>query len=86
MRSLSTWGAFGMGVLVCSIDTTIGNTEETLLSPYEETEARLKTIEDAGYKVVSIWGCQFRKLLRENRGLVNELCSHPYIKNYQINM
>jgi len=55
----------------------IGNTDETLLSRYEETEARLKKIENAGYKVVSIWGCQFRKLLRQNPGLENELSSHP---------
>ena len=33
-----------------------GNTDETLLSRYEETEARQKKIENAGYKVVSIWG------------------------------
>ena len=33
----------------------IGNTEEILLSRYEET-AGLKKIENAGYKVVSIWG------------------------------
>ena len=32
----------------------IGNTDETLLSRYDETQARLKKIEDAGYKVVSI--------------------------------
>ena len=64
----------------------IGNTEEILLSRYEETEARLKEIEDAGYKVVSIWGCQFRELLHENPGFVNEYCSHPYIKNCPINI
>jgi len=64
----------------------IGNTEGILLSRYEETESRLKEIEDAGYKVVSIWGCQFRKLLRENPGFVNELCSHPYVKNCPINI
>ena len=47
----------------------IGNTEETMLSQYEETQAWLKKIEDAGYKVVSIWVCEFRKLLRENPDL-----------------
>ena len=41
----------------------IGNRDETLMSRYEETEARLKKIQDAGYKGVSIWGCEFRKLL-----------------------
>ena len=34
----------------------IGNIEEILLSRYEETTARLKKIQNAGYKVVSIWG------------------------------
>ena len=34
----------------------IGNTEETLLNRYEETQARLKKIKVAGYEVVSIWG------------------------------
>jgi len=47
----------------------------------EETKARLQKIENAGYEVVSIWGCEFRKLLSENSGLENELCSHPYVKN-----
>ena len=64
----------------------IGTTEETLLNRYEETEARLKKIENAGYTVVSIWGCQFRKLLRENPGLENELSAHPYVKNFPINI
>ena len=34
----------------------IGNTEETLLSRYEEKTAKLRKIENAGYNVVSIWG------------------------------
>jgi len=46
----------------------IGNTEEPLLSRYEETRARLQKIWDAGYKVVSIRECEFRKLL----------CVNPY--------
>ena len=58
----------------------IGKTEETLLNRYEETEARLKKTENAGYKFISICGCQFRKLLRENPELNNELCSHIYVK------
>ena len=33
----------------------IGNTEKKLLNRYEENEARLKKIENAAYKVVSIW-------------------------------
>lgn len=64
----------------------IGNTEGTLLSRYEETQARLQKIRDTGYKVVSIWGCEFRKLLCENPDLQNELCLHPYVKNSPINV
>jgi G:T-mismatch repair DNA endonuclease (very short patch repair protein) len=64
----------------------IGNTDETLLSRYEETEARLKKIEKDGYKVISFWGCQFRKLLRQNPSLENELSVHPYVKNSPINI
>jgi hypothetical protein len=52
----------------------------------EETMARLQKIEDTGYTVVSIWGCEFRKLLRDTPSLENELCSHPYIKNAPINI
>ena len=39
----------------------ISKKEETLLSKYEETTVRLNKIENTGYKVVSIWGCKFRK-------------------------
>jgi G:T-mismatch repair DNA endonuclease (very short patch repair protein) len=49
----------------------IGNIDETLLSRYEETMARLQKIRNAGYIVVSIWGCEFRKLLCDNPGLEN---------------
>jgi hypothetical protein len=57
----------------------IGNTEETLENRYEETMARLQKIKDAGYTVVSIWGCEFRKLLHNTPGLENEslVCSSP---------
>jgi len=55
----------------------IGNTDETLRNRYEETMARLKKIKDAGYNVVSIWGCEFEKLLRDPTGLKNKQCSHP---------
>jgi len=44
----------------------IGTTEETLLTRYEETNAGLEKIKNAGFTVVSIWGCDFRKLLRED--------------------
>ena len=61
----------------------IGNTDETLQNTYEQTQARLQKIKDAGYKVVSIWVCEFRKLLRLYPGFVNE---HPYVKNSPINI
>jgi hypothetical protein len=46
--------------------------------------ARLQKIKDAGY--VSIWGCEFGKLLRETPGLEIELCSHTYVKQAPINI
>jgi hypothetical protein len=51
------------------------------VSRYDEAMARLQKIRDADYNVVSIWGCEFRKLLRENPGLENELSSDTYVKN-----
>jgi hypothetical protein len=65
---------------------SIVNTGETFLSRYEETMARLQKIGGAGYKVILIWGCEFKKLLLENPGLENELSSHPYVKNSPINI
>jgi hypothetical protein len=38
-----------------------GNTEETLQNRYEEIMARLQKIKNAGYQVLSIWGCEFIK-------------------------
>jgi len=64
----------------------IGNTDETLLSSYKETQARFQKIRDAGYTVVSIWGCEFKMLLCDNPALLNEICSHPYVKHYPINI
>jgi len=64
----------------------IGKNDETLENMCEETKARLQKIENAGYNVVWIWGCEFRRLLNENPGLENELCSHPYVKNSPINI
>jgi len=58
---------------------SIGTTEETLLIRYEETKASLQKIKNAGYTGVSIWGGEFRKLLRENPGLENELSLNPYL-------
>ena len=50
-----------------------------MLNRYEETQARLQKIRDPGYKVISIWGCEFSKHLCNNRDLKNELCSHRYM-------
>jgi hypothetical protein len=74
-----------MGVFACPIDI---NPLVTQRIPLENryTMARLQKIKDAGYTVVSIWGCEFRKLLRNTPGLKNELCSHPYVKNAPINI
>jgi hypothetical protein len=67
-------------------DKPIGKSKETLTNRYEETMARLQKIKDAGYTVVLIWWCEFRKLLSENTSLENELCSHPFMKNSPINI
>ena len=63
----------------------IGKTTETLQDRYEETMVRLQNFKDAGYKVVSIWRCEFRKLLLQDPGLEKELGSHSYVKNSPIN-
>ena len=55
----------------------IGKTIEILQGRYEETMARLQKIKDAGYKVVSNWGCEFRKLLLQNPGLEQNLARTP---------
>jgi len=65
---------------------SVVNTEEILQNRYEETKARLNKLENAGYNVVSIWGYQITKLLRDNPVLENELCSHPYVKNTPLNI
>jgi G:T-mismatch repair DNA endonuclease (very short patch repair protein) len=57
--------------------STIGSTNETLQNRYKETTARLQKIKDAGNNVVSIWECEFKKLLRETPGLENELVHTP---------
>jgi G:T-mismatch repair DNA endonuclease (very short patch repair protein) len=48
--------------------------------------AWLQKIRNVGYNVVSIWECESRKLLLQNPGLENELSSHSYVKNSQINV
>jgi len=63
----------------------IGNTEETLVNRYE-TQARLQKMRDAGYKVISVWGCEFRKHLCDNPDHKNELCSQPYVKYSTVNI
>ena len=45
--------------------------------------ARQQKIKDAGDNV-AIWGCEFRKLLRDNPELENETCSYPYVKSSPI--
>jgi hypothetical protein len=64
----------------------IGSTNETLQNRYEETISRLQRIKNAGYNVVSVWGCEFEKQLRETPGLENELCSHPFVTQAPINI
>jgi len=64
----------------------IGNTDEILQKRYEETMARLQKIKDAVFTVVSIWECEFRKLLRDTPGLENKHCAHTYVKNSPINI
>jgi len=64
----------------------IGKTEETVLNLYGETQARLQKIRDAGNKFISIWGCEFRKLLGDNTDFKNELCSHSYVKYSPVNI
>jgi G:T-mismatch repair DNA endonuclease (very short patch repair protein) len=63
-----------------------GKTQDTLHSRYEETMVRLKRVEDAGYKVVSTWGCEFQALLQDNPGLEKELKSYPLIRNSTLNI
>jgi hypothetical protein len=48
--------------------------------------ARLQKIRDAGYTVLSILGCEIRKLLSDTHGLENELFSHPFVKDAPINI
>jgi hypothetical protein len=81
-------GCFWHGCPSCmrNRDKPIGKTTETLQGRYEESMARLQRIKDAGYTVVSIWGCEFRKLLLQNPGLEKELGSHSYMKNLPINI
>ena len=81
------FGCFWLGCLCMPYrHIPIGNTDETLQIRCEEVQARLQRMKDAGYNVALIWGCEFRKLLRENPGLENEFRSHPYVKNSPINI
>ena len=49
-------------------------------------KARLKKIENAGYRVVSILGFEFRNFFSENPGLEKELSSHLYFKHSPLNI
>ena len=62
----------------------IGNTDETAESVWGDTSE----FADNKWRwlVVSIWGCEFIKLLCDNSGLQNELCSHPYVRHSPINI
>jgi hypothetical protein len=51
----------------------IGNTGETLLCRYEVPIARLLKIRDAGYKVISISDCKFKKQQGLNRQIDNTM-------------
>jgi hypothetical protein len=76
-----------MGVLpACPIVISPLANQRKHWQTYEETMARLLKIKDAGHTVVSILGCEFRKILAENPGLENELSSHPYLKNAPLNI
>jgi len=79
-------GCFWHGCLSCMPNRhkPLGKTIETLQPRYEETMARLQKIKDAGYKDVSISGCEFRKLLLQNPDLEKELGSKSYVKNLAI--
>jgi G:T-mismatch repair DNA endonuclease (very short patch repair protein) len=80
-------GFFWHGCLcMANRHSPIGNTNETLQNRYEETMARLEKIKNAGYKIVSVWECEFQKLLRENTGLETELSSHPFVTQAPINI
>ena len=61
-------GCFWHGCPSCTPNrhTPIGKTTGTLQGRYEETMERLQKIKDAGYNVVSIWGCELNKALNKN--------------------
>jgi len=79
-------GCFGMGVLVCPIDTSPWvNHKKNCWDGMRKNGSAGKD-KGAGYNVLSNWGCEFRKLLHDNPGLENELCSKFYMKNPPINI
>ena len=78
-------GCFWHGCLcVPNRHKPIGSTDETLQKRYEEKITRLQKIKDPAYNVVSIWVCEFRKLLCDTPGLENELWSHAHVKTCPI--
>jgi hypothetical protein len=52
--------------------------QKTYQDLYEETERRAKTLEDQGYKVVSMWEHKFDRLVRKNPQL------HQFIQDLDI--
>jgi hypothetical protein len=71
-------GFFCMGVFACSIDIN----PLVTLRKSRRTDRRkqwlvCKKIKDAGYNVVSIWGCEFRKLLSDTPGLKMNFAHTP---------
>lgn len=50
-----------------------------------DTEHRLQFLKSRGYKVVSIWGCQFKRILEKDPQLKQQLLAHPLISKKRIN-
>ena len=78
MKSLSAYGAFSMGIFACQIDTN------PLVTQMRQCRTGMRRI-NGGCRnpktlVIKLFGngvCVFRKLMRENPALENEICSQP---------
>jgi hypothetical protein len=64
----------------------IGNTDVILLSRYEETHTRPQKYETLAINMFRSGGCDFKKLLRDNPDLKNEIFSYHYVKNSPTNI
>jgi len=86
-KPLGTLDVFLMGVFVCPIDINPSATIPKHCWAGMKKQWRGCKKWDMQVLVLfrSGW-CQFRKLLRENPGLENELSSHRYLKNSPINI